>query len=238
MFKRPFYKILLARLQEPRRYIQVLAGPRQVGKTTSIQQVIKNIGAPTLYMSADEAISHDHYWIQQQWDLARLEAKKNAANEVTILILDEVQKIPHWSDIVKKCWDEDTRQRASSPKLQVFNTALISACTQYSFHEAEQSREYWGRLSESTVGAYLLAQAFNYPMQIYYWRDGDKEVDFILQSGKKIVALEVKSHYNKGRHSGTEAFCQQFKVHRSLLVGGQGLPLETFLMHPIETWLE
>ncbi len=392
MFKRDVFPILLNRLEEPRRYIQVLAGPRQVGKTTLVQQVIDSLPMPVIYASADEPAAKNSIWIEQQWDLARLNAKKQTA----LLVLDEIQKIHDWSTLVKKCWDEDTRhklplkivllgsapllmqqglteslagrfeiipvthwsfaemqkafgwtveqyiyfggypgaaeliadelrwkryiqesliettlsrdvlllnsiqkpallrrlfqlacdysgqvlsyhkmlgqlhdagntttlahyleilqgvgmvtgiekytgkklrQRASSPKLQVFNTALISACSHYSFQEAQKDREYWGRLVESAVGAHLLNNSLNSNIHTSYWREGNYEVDFILQAGKIIIPIEVKSTYYKEKHPGTEAFIQHYKVKRTLLVGGQGLPIEKFLSTATDQWV-
>lgn len=63
---------------------------------------------PVIYASADESGVKDHFWIQQQWDIARLSAKDNGD---VLLVLDEIQKIPDWSSVVKKCWDEDTRHK-------------------------------------------------------------------------------------------------------------------------------
>jgi predicted AAA+ superfamily ATPase len=108
MYKRPIYKKILKRLEEPRRFIQVLAGPRQVGKTTLAHQV-SEIFFPLLhYASADEPASRDTAWIEQQWEIGRLRAKRDVNSSGTLLILDEIQKIPHWSEVVKNLWDEDT----------------------------------------------------------------------------------------------------------------------------------
>ncbi|MCL2641745.1 MAG: hypothetical protein FWD53_12925, partial [Phycisphaerales bacterium] len=71
MFKRPLHKALLERLEEPRRFMQVLAGPRQVGKTTVIQQVLESLKMPSHYASADEPMEKDRLWIEQQWETAR-----------------------------------------------------------------------------------------------------------------------------------------------------------------------
>jgi len=395
MFKRPIYAILLQRLREPRRFIQVLAGPRQVGKTTLIEQLLEELTIPTLYVSADEPTLKDHYWIEQQWEIARQHLSKTSEN--ALLIIDEIQKIPAWSETVKKCWDEDTRhkralkvvllgsapllvqkglteslagrfeqisithwtfqemqsafgwtmdeyiyfggypgaaelihdekrwaryindslietslsrdilllnpihkpallrrlfylcceysgqilsyqkmlgqlhdvgntttlahylsllsgagmvsglskfvgkkirERGSSPKLQVFNTALLSAHAHYTFEEAKKDRDYWGRLVESTVGAYLLNSALSQQVEVFYWREGDQEVDFILRWGKKVLAIEVKSSARKTTTGGMAACQKQFNVTRSLLVGGQGLPLEKFFNIPLHQWFD
>lgn len=104
-FKRPILTTILARVEEDRRFIQILAGPRQVGKTTLAQQVISSVSIPTYYASADEPMLRSSAWIEQQWAVGRTYAGAGDA----LLILDEIQKIEHWSDIVKCLWDEDTR---------------------------------------------------------------------------------------------------------------------------------
>jgi uncharacterized protein len=79
MFKRSAFDTLLSRLLEPRRFIQVLAGPRQVGKTTLARQVMDAAGLPSHYASADAPTLRDRAWIEQQWDLGRLRARGGAA---------------------------------------------------------------------------------------------------------------------------------------------------------------
>jgi len=392
MFKREIYSLLFNRLNEERRLIQVIAGPRQVGKTTLIQQVSQKLPVTTLYASADEPLLHAPTWITQQWQLARREARKD---KEAVLILDEIQKLPHWSSTVKQLWDEDThnhlplkvvllgsaplllqhglteslagrferiiathwsyqemqqafgwtlaqyiyfggypgaaslvedesrwrayindsliettlsrdilllnpihkpillrrlfelschysgqilsyqkmtgqlqdagntttlahylellqaagmvagiskyagqlvRQRASSPKLHVLNTALLSAQSAYLFQEAQQTPAFWGRLVESCVGAYLLNSALAYGMKVYYWREAHKEVDFILEWRNKIIAIEVKSQVAKEAQPGLTAFCQSYQPLLSLVIGGQNLSLETFLSTPLSQW--
>ena len=97
---------LLKRLKEKRRFLQVLAGPRQVGKTTLAHQVMQAVKLPAHYASADEPSLRDRTWIEQQWDMARLKAKGNKAG--ALLVLDEVQKVSDWSNVVKLLWDADT----------------------------------------------------------------------------------------------------------------------------------
>lgn len=387
MFKRNAFQTLFSRLREPRKFIQVLAGPRQVGKTTLARQVMEAGGIPSHYASADAPTLRDRTWIEQQWDLGRLRAGEGDA----LLILDEVQKIGEWSDVVKRLWDEDSasgkplkvailgsapllvrsglteslagrfeilpmthwsfgemreafgwdveryvyfggypgaagltgdrnrwsrdivdsliettvsrdillmtridkpallrrlfhlacdysgqvlsyqkmvgqlqdagntttlahyldllagagmvagipkfsgrrvRQRGSSPKLQVLNTALMTAQSPLSFEEALRNRDYWGRLVESAVGAHLHNSSAGAGVEISYWRDRGKEVDFILRSGKSIVALEVKSSRRKDSLPGLAAFGKLYPAARKLTVGDQGIPLEEFLLTP------
>jgi uncharacterized protein len=394
MFKRNIYPILFNRLKENRQFIQVVSGPRQVGKTTLVQQVANDLKTPFLYASADEPTLKSHLWIEQQWDLARLEATSGTN---VILILDEIQKIPGWSSTVKQLWDEDTRkqipvkvvllgsapllvqdglteslagrfeqihathwsfdemhaafkwnidtyiffggypgaaklindedrwrhyindsliettisrdilylnkvnkpallrrlfelachysgqilsyqkmtgqlqdsgntttlahyldllsnvgmvtglskfagqvvrQRGSSPKLQVYNTALISAPSQLSFEMARNNPEFWGRLVESAIGAYLINSARIYGIKIFYWRDLGKEVDFVLQWKNKMIAIEVKSTLFREALPGMDVFCEKFNPDKSLVIGSQNLSVETFLKKPVTYWFD
>lgn len=395
MKKRPIFKQLLERLQEPRKFIQVLLGPRQVGKTTLALQVVEEMKKPCHYISADFATLQDLAWLQQQWEVARQKAKHH---QNCLLIIDEIQKIPHWSEIIKGLWDQDTRnkidlsvmilgsspwlmqkglseslagrfevipivhwsyqemhrvfgwsldkyiyfggypgaaplaneddpsrwinyiseslietsisrdillmtqvnkpvllrrlfqlgccysgqilsytkmlgdlqdvgntttlahyldllsgagllsglqkfaqqkirQKGSSPKFCVFNTALMSSQASKSYYEAKKDRSFWGRLVESAVGAYLLNCTRGTQIEVFYWREGDKEVDFVIKHGKALTAIEVKSGLEAIRNSGLDLFVKQFSPSRILLVGEQGIPLVDFLTTPIEDFL-
>jgi uncharacterized protein len=129
------------------------------------------------------------------------------------------------------------RQRGSSPKLQVMNTALMSAQDHRSLKEARQDGDHWGRLVESCVGAHLLNSSYGTNIQVTYWRERNQEVDFVLQQGKTTVSIEVKSGSRREAFLGMEAFARQFKPHRQLQVGGQGIPVEEFLSKPASHWL-
>ena len=394
MRRSTIYDVLIRRLREPRRFIQVLAGPRQVGKTTLVQGVLGELDFPSHYASADEPRMRERTWLDQQWDQARLLAadRKRGA----ILVLDEIQKIPHWPDTAKLLWDTDTRMklplkvvllgsaplliqrglteslagrfeviraphwswsemkeafgwtleeylyyggypgsagligeperwrnyirdslvettisrdillmtrvdkpallrrmfdlgcdysgqilsyqkmlgqlvdagntvtlahylellgsagmvtglqkfslgkvrsRGSSPKLQVLNTGLMTAHSDHSFAELRRRPELWGRLVESAVGAHLLNTAQGTTIEVSYWRDRNVEVDFILHQGKKLAAIEVKSGRSRECLPGMEAFSKAHQPLRKLLVGGQGIELEEFLMKPAAHWL-
>ena len=394
MTRQIFYNTLLQRLTESRRFLQVLAGPRQVGKTTLARQVMEAAGLPAHYASADEPTLRTPTWLEQQWDLARLKASSNPTG--ALLVLDEIQKVPGWSDMVKLLWDADThaglnlkvvllgsspllmqtglneslagrfeiipvshwsfgemsqafgwtleqyiyhgaypgaaglvgeperwrryivdsliettisrdillvtrvdkpallrqlfqlgcdysgqilayqkmlgqlhdagntvtlahylqllrgagmvaglekfshgqvRQRGSSPKLQVLNTALMTAQAGRAFAEARQDGNYWGRLVESCIGAHLLNSTMGTDIRVTYWRDRNHEVDFVLQQGQSIVGIEVKSGRGKDTLPGMEAFARQFKPKRQLQVGGQGIPIAEFLSQPAAYWL-
>lgn len=107
MFRRPQLATLNSRLQAPRRFLQILAGPRQVGKTTVARLAMAAFAGKAHYASADLPAAPDAGWIEQQWQLARLMATQGLA----LLVLDEVQKVPRWSEAVKMLWDEDSFAR-------------------------------------------------------------------------------------------------------------------------------
>lgn len=397
MYQRTLYQTLTERLREPRRFIQVLAGPRQVGKTTTVRQVLENLGLPFHYASADEPLLHGRTWIEQQWEIGRLRTKSAEGKNEAILVLDEIQKLTHWSDVVKLCWDMDSaggvplkvvllgsaplliqqglteslagrfetvpathwwyeemrdafgwsleqfiyhggypgaapliddrqrwaryildslvettisrdillmtrvdkpvllrrlfelgcdysgqilsftkmigqlqdagntttlahylellggagmvtgiakfagqkvRQRGSSPKLQVLNTALLTAHSHLSFEAAQEERDFWGRLVESAVGAHILNSVAGTNIEVFYWREGNHEVDFVLRSGRTIAAIEVKSGRHRDTLPGMEAFAKAFNPQHQLLVGGQGISLEEFFLTPIRHYFE
>jgi len=107
VYRRQIYDEILERAHEPRQFLQVLAGPRQVGKTTVARQVMDAIGIPGHLASADAPDPEDIGWIYTQWAIGRQQAKMGG-RAGGLLILDEVQKIRDWSDVVKQLWDEDT----------------------------------------------------------------------------------------------------------------------------------
>jgi len=98
---------LLKRFSEPRNFIQVLAGPRQTGKTTLSRQVLDELKLPGHYASADEPLLKGSSWLEQQWETAR--ALLRYSHRKAVLVLDEIQKIPHWPETVKRLWEEDSR---------------------------------------------------------------------------------------------------------------------------------
>jgi predicted AAA+ superfamily ATPase len=388
MYKRNIYKVLISRLAESRRFIQVISGPRQTGKTTLAQQAMAGIQYSSHYATADEPALKDRTWIEQQWEVARMKAESVERKEKAVLVLDEIQKITGWSEAVKRLWDEDTaknlslqvvvlgssallvqrglteslagrfeiipvthwsfaemqkafgwnvdeyiffggypgaaelimdeprwssyirdsliettisrdillmtrvdkpallrrlfqlgcnysgqvlsyqkmrgqlqdagntttlahyldllqgagimaglpkyagqrvRQRASSPKFLVLNTALMSASGPGNIKELKQKPDQWGRWVESAVGSSLANGITGKNIELYYWSNRNREVDFVLSRNDELVAIEVKSGRQKGSFPGMEAFSKEFKVKRKLLVGSQGISLEEFL---------
>lgn len=386
MFKRAAYPILMKRFHEPRRFIQVIAGPRQVGKTTLAKQAMESLPIPFHYASADEPMLRDNVWLEEQWEIGRLKA--NGAAKGAVLILDEVQKLPNWSNTVKFLWDMDSRkkvnlkvallgssplliqkglteslagrfetvplshwsytemrkafgfsveqyiyfggypgaaplindenrwrryildsliettiskdillmtrvdkpallrrlfqlgcdysaqvlsyqkmigqlhdagntttlahyldllagagmlaglqkysgkkvrQRGSSPKLLVLNTALMTAPSGLTFEMAQSDRNYWGRLVETAVGAHLYNALLGHNGKLQYWREANKEVDYVVTSNKKIIAIEVKSGSRREALPGMDAFNATYHPAQMILIGGQGLSIEEAL---------
>lgn len=392
-FERFQLQILKKRIEdEPRRFVQVIYGPRQVGKTTIVRQLLDQTDLPHHYSSADGVAASDAIWISQQWETARLQCRQNE-NRPTLLVIDEVQKVENWSEQVKKEWDRDSgenlklhvillgssrlllqrglseslagrfesiymghwsypemkkafgfnpseyvwfggypgsapltenesrwkqyvrdsliettvskdilmmtrvdkpalmkrlfelgceysgqilsynkmlgqlhdagntttlshylhlldtagllsgldkfspnriRKRASSPKFQVHNTALISAQHPETFEELQSRPAEWGRWVESAVGAHLLNSGLNSNFNLMYWRHSNSEVDFVIQNGEKVIGIEVKSGHGK-RTGGMQAFSKKFNPEKVLLIGDSGLPWEEFLeINPAE----
>ena len=127
--------------------------------------------------------------------------------------------------------------KASSPKFNVLNTALMTAGSGYSFDEAQADRTYWGRIVESAAGAHLFNTAAS-DIRLHYWREGSLEVDFVLQRGDRAIAIEVKSGLHRGAFPGMDEFKKRFSSHDSLLVGEGGIPLNEFLTVPAGHWFE
>ncbi len=387
--------ILRKRLAEPRRFIQVVSGPRQVGKTTLVEHALTASGLASRYASADEPTLRGQDWIEEQWEAARLLAK-GASGKGAVLVIDEVQKIGDWSETVKRLWDGDSRrgiplrvvllgsapllvqrglteslagrfevipvphwsfaemraafswtvdrfifyggypgaaplveeperwsryildpliettisrdvllltrvdkpallrrlfelgcrysgqvlsyqkmlgqladagntttlahylellagaglvtglqkfagdaarQRGSSPKLQVLNTALMTALSGLGYEETKRDRELWGRLAESAVGAHLVNAAACGLCEVFYWRERNREVDFVVRKGRTTTAVEVKSSRRREAFPGIAAFSSSFGVERKLLIGGDGIELGEFLARPVEHWI-
>ena len=128
------------------------------------------------------------------------------------------------------------RRRASSPKLNVLNTALMSALSGYTFEEARADRTFWGRLIESAVGAHLFNSGVP-EIRLHYWRHRNREVDFVLARGPWLSGIEVKSGARRNRLSGLEQFSEQYSGSTIILAGEGGIPLSEFLSMPAREWL-
>ena len=391
MITRQQLSVLKTRMEEPRRFIQVLAGPRQVGKTTLVQQFVQQTNIPVLSVSADLVEPTNKEWIILQWETVRSKMRIQQLTEY-ILIIDEIQRINDWSAVVKREWDADTQQGInikvillgssrlllkdglteslfgrfelirmthwtfaemreafdfsldeyiyfggypggamlrsdesrwldymqhaiiepgiekdvlmtkrilkpalmrqlfeigcsysseelsftkvlgqlqdagnvttlsnylytlseanllgglqkyakdkarryqSSPKFMVYNTALLSALHGKGFDAERESPERWGRWVESAVGAYLLNQAEIYGYNVYYWRDNNDEVDFVLENrNKELLASEVKSGHRID-NAGVHVFEQKFHPIHTFVVGSNAFTTEEFLSIPL-----
>ena len=130
------------------------------------------------------------------------------------------------------------RQKNSIPKLQVLNTALVTASSEMNLRKAKSDRQFWGRLVESAVGAHLVNAAAGGSCEVFYWRDRNREVDFVVQAGNMLTAIEVRSGRTRDSLPGMEAFAKAFPSARKLLAGGNGIPVEEFLSKPVEHWVQ
>ncbi len=386
MYKRVEYQLIKNRLEEQRRFIQVVMGARQIGKSTVVKQVLKDLDAPYQFFSADNVPATNSNWISDCWDAVRSLKKSNGWGSV-ILVIDEIQKIANWSEAVKKEWDDDTfhdydikvlllgssrvllekglseslagrfeeirmshwsypemkecfgfsleqylfyggypgaasliddddrfqqyiqssileatinkdilmdtpiskpallrqtfelgaaysgqllslnkmlgalqdagntatlagyihlleesgllcglqkfsidtaRRKASIPKLQVYNNALKRVYNPFTFEQTIRDRKIWGHIFESGIGAYLVSQAFIHRFEVFYWRERNDEVDFILCKKGSVVAIEVKSNAEK-KTDGLAKFRQLFRPQSSFIVGDGGIEAEDFL---------
>ena len=162
---------------------------------------------------------------------------QDAGNTVTLAHYLELLSQAGLLTGLSKYAGQKHRQRASSPKLNAHNTALISALAGYSFADAGKDRSYWGRLVESTVGAHLINSASD-NCAIQYWRESPDEVDFVLTNGRQLVAIEVKSSAKYAPPKGLSVFTGKFKKARQLIIGEGGVSLPEFLSQPADDWLE
>lgn len=392
MIERDQLQAFTKRILEPRKFIQVLMGPRQVGKTTMAAQMLKKVNVPYIFESADAVSAVNASWIEQVWETARLKMKVQSAKEF-ILVIDEIQKIQNWSETVKRLWDRDSlnstciklvllgssrlllhkglteslagrfettylghwsfaemeaafnwnafqyawyggypagaelikdedrwknyinnslietsvskdilmltrvdkpallkrlfelgchysgqilsftkiqgqlqdagntttlshylnlldtagllagiekyaadiiRKRSSSPRFQVHNNALLSAQKNEYFSEIMKKPAEWGHIIESSLGAHMINHSISQNYSVYYWRERNYEVDFILERRGKIIAIEVKNN-NSEKNKGVEAFRNKFKPDKIYLISNNGLSWQEFLrINPIE----
>ena len=127
------------------------------------------------------------------------------------------------------------RQRASPPKFQVHDNALMTAMSSYGFDDARMDRSHWGRQVESIVGAHLLNTA-DADTKLFYWNERDKEVDFVVEHRGRLAAIEVKLAATTGAHSGLQEFCRRHPGAKPWLVGSEALSLGEFLQQPASFW--
>lgn len=135
---------------------------------------------------------------------------------------------------IHKFTNEKIRQRQSSPKLQVYNNALMTGAIKCQFKKTLENQELRGRFVESAVGSHLLMDTRS---EVFYWRENNNEVDFIIRTKGKTVALEVKSGKNVEKIPGMDVFQSKYSPDNILLVGTGGIPLEVFFTTPLEHFL-
>lgn len=171
--------------------------------------------------------------------LTKLMGQLQDAGNVTTLtgyleILDECALLT----ALQKYANDEARKRGSIPKYQVYNNALLTAYKGRDFVSDRTDTKTWGRWVESAVGAHLLSMADELGYKLYYWRnEKDKEVDFIIDNGGEVTAIEVKSG-RRGMNAGLPDFVEVFKPKRSFVVGTGGVSLEDFLGCEVETLLD
>ncbi len=129
---------------------------------------------------------------------------------------------------LQKYANDNARKYNSVPKLMVYNTSLLSALSGTTFEKAFTTPKLWGRWVENAVGAHLLNMAEEQDYKVYYWRERDDEVDFIVERNRECVAIEVKSG-RRIMNKGLSKFSAKFGPKHSLVVGSGGIPLEEFL---------
>lgn len=397
MYQRPHFQKVIQRIESPRLFMQVLAGPRQVGKSTLAHQVKNAISFPSHYASTDGYATQGEQWIEQQWEIARDLVKKANNHVGALLILDEIQKIPQWSEIVKRLWDDDTlnkvnlkvmllgsgtlliqtglgeslagrfevipishwsfgecrdafdwsldqyiyfggypgaaelikdedrwsqyivdsiietsisrdimlmthiykpallrnvfelgchfsgrvlsyqtilgqlqdegnistlahylellsevglvgglrrfstnmaHQKTSSPKLQVFNTALATASSDLSFQEMKQDKKAWHHLISSSIGAHVLNAALGTKVKVLCWKEGSNTVDFVIRKGTTLITITVENDKKNMDFRGVGEFSRLYSPHKMIFVGEKGISVEHFLLTPLEFWIE
>jgi len=127
------------------------------------------------------------------------------------------------------------RQRSSPPKFQVHDNGLMTALSSYGFEEARADRSHWGRQVESLVGTHLLNTA-DADTKLFFWRERDKEVDFVIEHRGRLAAVEVKLASGSSTSAGLHEFCKRHPDAKPWLVGSESLPLGEFLQQPAPYW--
>jgi uncharacterized protein len=129
------------------------------------------------------------------------------------------------------------RKRGSSPKLIIWNNALINAISHRSLADTQADSSWRGRIVENAVGAKLLNELSGTGWSLAYWREGDAEVDFVLSRGTAVWGIEVKSG-RSGKTSGIGEFKKIYPRSKPALIGRDGISLEEFFLRPAEEWFE
>ena len=141
-----------------------------------------------------------------------------------------IRGLPKWSGNV-------VRQRSSSPKWLPLNTALVTALANRTFNQWKNEPAAWGRLVEITVGAHLVNNSLSQGADVYYWRDGNYEIDYIVHKGDKLIAIEVKSGAVQKTLPSLGEFAKRYQSTKTIVVGAPELSLREFLETPVQKWL-
>ena len=166
MFERTHLQVLTTRMQEPRKFIQVVMGPRQVGKTTMVTQLADKMKKGYHFISADAVAASNTTWLTQQWETARLIMKQENAPEF-LLIVDEIQKISNWSETVKLLWDEDSRNARHLKVILLGSSRLLL--------QQGLTESLAGRFETTYMGHWSLQEmqtAFGWTVNEYVWFGG------------------------------------------------------------------
>jgi predicted AAA+ superfamily ATPase len=121
--------------------------------------------------------------------------------------------------------------------MMVYNTALLSALSNMSYAKVYADPKKWGRWVETAVGAHLLNMAEELDCSVYYWRERNDEVDFVIERNHKCIAIEVKSG-RRTTNSGVKAFNEKFTPLHTFIVGSSGIPIEDFLSANLEVFFD
>jgi len=386
-YQRPLLDTLLSRIREPRKFIQVVAGPRQVGKTTIALALKDRAEGLVEYHSADAVSAFSAAWIDQIWESLRIRMRTEEKTGL-VLVLDDIQRISGWSAAIKRHWDRDTGEdrdiklvlfgsssllqddlsktlmgsyelsycghwglaemqeafgfsaeqyqwfggypgaaafvgdeprfkeyipgsvieptlirdifmtttiekpallrqlfevgtgysaqimsyskmlgqlrdagntttlakylklleqaglisglnkysgravetKGTIPKLQVHNTALLSAMKGEFFGEARADRSEWGMIVKNSVGAHLASLVNKHPkVSLYYWRENNLEIDYVVAYGNRVIGIEVEGGEESIQTKAAEKFKERFPNAGLMSVGAGGIPYETFM---------
>lgn len=162
---------------------------------------------------------------------------QDAGNTSTLATYTELLELAGMLTGLQKYSAAEVRTRSTTPKWQVLNNALMTARTGLGVAEAKKNSELWGRIVESAVGTHLADGHAEGRYEHFYWRERDKEVDFVVKRGNKLTAIEVKSGRTRNARIALDAFTQTHGKARLLLVGPGGIPLEEFLAEKPEKWM-
>ncbi|MCX5796007.1 MAG: ATP-binding protein [Elusimicrobia bacterium] len=190
LFLRPMTQLLLHRLREPQKLLQILIGPRQVGKTTAIDQVTKSLrrkGFATISVNADALASPPKAWIAEHWAKANALAK---SDKPVVLAFDELQKIPGWSEIVKKEFDANQKSKpARRPRVVISGSSALMVergLTESLAGRFELIRfPHWGLDEESRafkVGLDRYIALGGYPRLREFAGDSDRFLEYVRDS--------------------------------------------------------